>query len=107
MALGVGRFRPDGWNRRRRTSPVLARVAVVIVSLLGWIIVVRDILLLAFPDTFMSIANHTIGAENPWRVVFGGITLVGLYLTYVGWISRRKDPVTQPSGSTPELPSAA
>ena len=87
--------------------PYWRGVAAVIVSLLGWIMVVRGVLLLAFPDTFMSIANHTIGAENLWRVIFGGITLVGLYLTYVGWISRQTDPVTQPNGSIPELPSAA
>ena len=46
-------------------------VTAVIVSLLGWIMVLRGVLLLAFPDTFMSIANHTIGAETLWRIVFG------------------------------------
>jgi hypothetical protein len=55
----------------------------------------------------MSIANHTIGAENLWRIIFGGITLIGLYLTYVGWISRQKGPVTEPAGSIPDLPQAA
>ena len=50
--------------------------------------VLRGVLLLAFPDIFMSIANHTVGAENLWRVIFGGVTVAGLYLTYVGWIAR-------------------
>ena len=39
-------------------------VAAVIVSLLGWLMVLRGVLLLAFPDTFISIANHTVGAET-------------------------------------------
>jgi hypothetical protein len=82
-------------------------VAAVIVSVLGWIMVLRGVLLLAFPDAFMSIANHAIGAEPLWRTIFGGVTLVGLYLTYVGWIEHRKDSATQAPGSFPNLPRAA
>ena len=51
--------------------PYWRGAAAVIVSLLGWIMVLRGVLLLAFPDIFMSIANHTIGAETIWRIVFG------------------------------------
>ena len=87
--------------------PYWGGVAAVIVSLLGWLMVLRGILLLAFPDIFMSIANHTIGAETLWRIMFGGFTLVGLYLTYVGWIARQKSPVPQAPGSIPDLPRAA
>jgi hypothetical protein len=81
--------------------------AAVIVSLLGWMMVLRGVLLLAFPDTFMAIANHTIGAEALWRVVFSGFALVGLYLTYIGWFARPKGPVVQVPGSMPDLPRAA
>ncbi len=65
--------------------------------------VLRGILLLAFPDTFMSIANHTIGAETLWRIIFGGVALVGLYLTYVGWIARKKDSAEHAPRSIPDL----
>jgi len=82
-------------------------VAAVIVSLLGWLMVLRGGLLLGFPDTFISIANHTVGAENVWRIVFGGVTLVGLYLTYIGWIARPKGSVARAPGSIPDLPRAA
>ena len=82
-------------------------VAAVIVSLLGWLMVLRGVLLLGFPDTFISIANHTVGAENVWRIVFGGVTLVGLYLTYIGWIARPKGSVARAPGSIPDLPRAA
>ena len=87
--------------------PYWRGVTPVIVSLVGWIMVLRGVLLLAFPDTFMSIANQTIGAETLWRIVFAGFTLVGLYLTYVGWIARHKGSVTQAPGSIPDLPRAA
>ena len=82
-------------------------VAAVIVSLLGWLMVLRGVLLLAFPDTVISIANHTVGAENVSRIVFGGVTLVGLYLTYIGWIARPKGSVARAPGSLPDLPRAA
>jgi hypothetical protein len=87
--------------------PYWRGVAAVIVSVLGWIMVLRGVVLLAFPNVFMSIANDVIGAETIWRIAFGGLTLVGLYLTYVGWIARPKGFVAQAPGSTPDLPRAA
>jgi hypothetical protein len=69
--------------------------------------VVRGILLMAFPDTFMSIANRTIDAQTLWRIAFGVFVLVGLYLTYVGWIARPNESVTHAPSSIPDLPSAA
>lgn len=81
--------------------------AAVIVSLLGWMMVLRGILLLAFPDTFLSIAEHSIGAEPLWRTVFGAFAVIGLYLVYVGWIARPDGPTAQAASSTAELPRAA
>ncbi|MCV7204313.1 hypothetical protein H7J71_20085 [Mycolicibacterium peregrinum] len=79
----------------------------VIVSLLGWIMVVRGILLMGFPGFFMSIANRTIGAEGVWRAVFAVLVLVGLYLTYTGWIARAKPSVSPGQSPAPDLPRAA
>ena len=87
--------------------PYWRGVAAVIVSLLGWLMVVRGVLLMAFPDTFMSIANRTIDAETLWRIVFGVFVLVGLYLTHIGWIARPKGSVSQTPGSIPDLPRTA
>ena len=107
MALGDWRFRADGRNHRRRASPVLAwrcgrdRVCGGLDHGGAW----RSAS--GFTDTFMSIANHTIGAETLWRIVFAGFTLVGRYLTYVGWFSRHKGSVAQAPGSIPDLPRAA
>jgi len=63
--------------------------AAIIVSLVGWLVALRGLLLLAFPHTFVSMANHMIGAQAWWRAVCIVFALVGLYLTYVGW----NDPV--------------
>jgi hypothetical protein len=79
----------------------------VIVSLLGWIMVVRGILLMAFPNFFMSIANRTIGAEGVWRAVFAVMVLVGLYLVYAGWIARPEPTVSPGESPAPDLPRAA
>lgn len=78
-----------------------------IVSLLGWIMVVRGILLMALPDFFMSAANRTISAEGVWRAVFSVMVLVGLYLTYTGWIVRTKPSLSPGQSPAPDLPRAA
>lgn len=57
----------------------------VIVSAVGWLLVVRGVVLLAFPTAFMTAANAVIGANALWRISYVLLALVGLYLSYVGW----------------------
>lgn len=64
-------------------------VAAVLVSLLGWFLAIRGMLILAIPDVYDSagatLEQHAIG----WvRIIFAALALVGLYLTYVGWIAK-------------------
>lgn len=59
--------------------------AAIIVSVLGWLLVIRGILLMAFPGVFASLADRMVGATAAWVTAFVVMTLVGLYLTYVGW----------------------
>lgn len=61
-----------------------------VISLLGWLIVVRGVLLLAFPEVFAAIAEKTVGQETLWRFVFMVLMVVGLCLTWVGWIPVQK-----------------
>lgn len=68
--------------------------APIIVSVLGWLITLRGLLLLAFPKVFVSVANSMIGAQAWWVPLCIAFALVGLYLTYVGW-------APAPSRSTP------
>jgi hypothetical protein len=65
--------------------------AAIIVSLLGWLVVLRGLLLLAFPATFISMANSVVDMGALWRGVCIVFAAIGLYLTYVGWA-----PATRP-----------
>jgi hypothetical protein len=60
-------------------------IAAIIVSLLGWLVTLRGLLLLAFPSAFISMANSVIGMGPLWRAVCIGFAAIGVYLTYVGW----------------------
>ncbi|HEY2448021.1 MAG TPA: hypothetical protein VGI49_04250, partial [Mycobacterium sp.] len=62
-----------------------------IVSLLGWLVVLRGVLLLAFPAAFTSMANSVMDLGALWRGVCIVFAAIGLYLTYVGWA-----PATRP-----------
>jgi hypothetical protein len=44
------------------------------------------VFLLAFPDAFISLANRMIGAVGSWQIGYVVMALIGLYLTYVGWM---------------------
>ncbi len=81
--------------------------AAIIVSLVGWLVVLRGVLLLAFPQTFVSIANSMTGTEAWWRVLCIAFALVGLYLTYVGWIPATTRPRSQAPRSDQDFPRAA
>ncbi|WAC90379.1 hypothetical protein [Mycobacterium sp. Aquia_213] len=64
-------------------------VAAVLVSLLGWFLAIRGILVLAIPDVYDSAGKSLEENAIPVvRGIFAVIALVGLYLTYVGWIAK-------------------
>jgi hypothetical protein len=66
-------------------------VAAIIVSLMGWLVVLRGVLLVAFPATFVSMANSVMDMGALWRGVCIVFAAIGLYLSYVGWA-----PATRP-----------
>ncbi|HTX94645.1 MAG TPA: hypothetical protein VME67_07255 [Mycobacterium sp.] len=79
----------------------------IIVSLLGWLIVLRGLLLFAFPTVFVSVANSMIGAQAWWVTLCVIFALVGLYLAYVGWAPPPERSSAQSQSATPDLPRAA
>lgn len=81
--------------------------AAVVVSLMGWLLVLRGLFLLAFPTAFMSMANSVLEAGALWRTVCVCFALIGLYLTYVGWKPAPSRSISQAAPSTPDLPRAA
>jgi hypothetical protein len=81
--------------------------AAIIVSLTGWLLALRGLFLLAFPQTFISAANSVIGADALWRTVCICFAAIGLYLTYVGWMPAPSRPTSQAASATGDLPRAA
>lgn len=59
--------------------------AAIVISVLGWLMVVRGIVLIAFPGVFASLADRMIGVSAVWIAGAVVVALIGLYLTYVGW----------------------
>ncbi len=81
--------------------------AAIIVSSLGWLIVLRGLLLVAFPRAFAAVADSMIGAQAWWVALCVVFALVGVYLTYVGWRAVPNRPTTAPAAVTPDVPRAA
>ena len=81
--------------------------AAIIVSVLGWLVTLRGLLLLAFPEAFVSVAHSMIGLQAWWVAVCIAFALVGLFLTYVGWAPAPSRPTPQAASPTKDLPRAA
>jgi hypothetical protein len=63
-------------------------VAGVLISLFGWILLLRGVVLMAAPSLYER--GLLLADAIPFiRFTFGMLVLGGLYLTYVGWLSRR------------------
>ena len=82
--------------------------AAIIVSLLGWFLAVRGVLILVVPQTYVSAGNAMEhGAVPLVRAIFIGLALVGLYLTYVGWIAAPSRPESATVNPTQDRGHAA
>jgi FtsH-binding integral membrane protein len=61
--------------------------AAIIVSLVGWFLAIRGVLLLTVPQAYDAAGNavYNSGATAAIWAVFICLASAGLYLTYVGW----------------------
>jgi hypothetical protein len=67
-------------------------VPAIVISLFGWFVALRGLALMAFPSAIESGAGATLtspGLLLGARVFFLVLTAVGVWLTFVGWVSRR------------------
>jgi uncharacterized protein YjeT (DUF2065 family) len=66
-------------------------VAAVLISLFGWVLALRGLVLMAAPSLYerAAIAMNSISLV---RAIFGVLVAVGLYLTYVGWSAKPAAP---------------
>ena len=73
-------------------------VPAVLISLFGWFVALRGVTLMAFPATIETGAGDTLASQGLLlvaRIFFGLMTVMGLWLTYVGW--RRDTTVPTPT----------
>ncbi len=65
-------------------------VAAVLISLFGWFVALRGLALVAFPSAIEAGAGDTLSSPGLLlvaRVFFLAMTVMGGWLTYVGWIA--------------------
>lgn len=70
--------------------PYWSGTSAILISLFGWFLALRGFALLAFPGLFERAVDDTAGATGFVRAGFAGLVLIGLWLTYEGWL--RKPP---------------
>lgn len=69
-------------------------VAAVMISLFGWILALRGLVLLADPELYER-AAMSMDSISLVRFLFSVIVAIGLYLTYVGWLARPASPLAR------------
>ncbi|WP_343574835.1 hypothetical protein [Mycobacterium sp.] len=66
--------------------------AAIVVSISGWLVALRGLLVLAFPAAFVSMSRWMIEMGDQWRAVCIVFAAIGLYLSYVGWMPMTHQP---------------
>jgi hypothetical protein len=71
-------------------------IAAVLISLFGWFVALSGLALMAFPSAIQAGADATTTSSGlliAARIFFGLLTMMGLWLAFVGW--RRPAPVDE------------
>ncbi len=77
-------------------------ISAILISLFGWFLALRGLVLLAAPQLYERAAYASVGAVLIVRLGFSVLVLVGLWLTFVGWIAK---PSNQAAPLVPSEPS--
>jgi hypothetical protein len=67
-------------------------LAAVFISLFGWILALRGLVLMAAPELYER-ATMSMDTVPLVRLIFGVLVAIGLYLTYVGWLAKAASPL--------------
>jgi hypothetical protein len=88
--------------------PYWRGAAAIIVSLIGWGVAAKGLILVIWPRNYFSTANSAIDAVGWWQSAAVVYALAGLYLTYVGWMPKRERPASGSATAVPDdIPRAA
>ena len=66
-------------------------LSAILISLFGWFLALRGVFLLVAPQIYQRATSAAATSTNlmpVWQVFFGLIALIGLWLTYFGWIAK-------------------
>ena len=63
-------------------------LSAILISLFGWFLALRGVALLAAPQLIATGAASAMNMMPIVRIGFGLITLIGLWLTFAGWIAK-------------------
>ena len=63
-------------------------VAAIMISLFGWILALRGLVLMAAPELYER-AGMAVDTILFVYLIFGVLIAIGVYLTYVGWLTGR------------------
>jgi len=66
--------------------------AAILISLFGWFLALRGLMLLAAPQLYASVGAAAMNMMPIVQIVFAFLVLIGLLLTFVGWIGSATDP---------------
>lgn len=66
---------------------VWSGAAAIIISLFGWFLVLRGLVLMAMPQLIERGATASWATVPVMRFSFGTLVVIGLYLTYAGWLA--------------------
>lgn len=74
----------------------------VLISLFGWFVALRGLLMMAWPSLIQEGASNTVDNGSLLlgaRIFFLLLTAMGLWLTYVGWVVRPPDEDAPPTST--------
>jgi hypothetical protein len=82
-------------------------LAAVLVSLVGWGMAAKGLFLMAFPEAYVWLGDHLIDATTAWRGAYLLGALMGVYLTFVGWVARPEHAAPPATDAPRDFPRAA
>jgi hypothetical protein len=63
-------------------------LSAILISLFGWFLALRGVALLAAPQLYASATSAALNVMPVVQTGFGVLVLIGLWLTFAGWIAK-------------------
>ncbi len=70
-------------------------LSAVLISLFGWFLALRGLALMAAPQLIEHAAAASVGAVPLVRAGFGVLVLIGLWLSFTGWVAKSDAPLAK------------